>query len=346
MLESGHFQNALAHSDLLNLQVAGGPKLRSISASCTSALIRTATKTITGWRGWIPQLELAADSLLPIHPAIRNTLSPPFWDSPPLALNLSEAAQGLPTHPKWDISKSDLIIKLQTQEPNKVPVQKLVYKELVSSRFNTPLTHIFEKRLTDLFQPYVIDFDSTIHFQQSFKVLKKCGCAVAVKVIKGWCNGWASSHRYGNQEAIKLPCLFGCKNEKDSLSHYLICPHLLALQKFLVGDVSEWPLTRWGLVNPIEDGMYQIACTFAGYHAVRRHFKTNSEVFLPLQENISGPQIRAAWTVFAETFHVEASQFSMPCRKFSVPSFLVYLNGTPDCLSGCIADQVMATPST
>ena len=112
-----------------------------------------------------------------------------------------------------------------------------------------------------------------------------------------------------------------------------------------MGKGSEWPLTRWGLVSPIEEGMYQIACTFAGYHAVRRHFKTNSEVFLPLQENISGPQIRAAWTVFAETFHVEASQFSMPCRKFSVPSFLVYLNGTPDCVSGCIADQVMA-PST
>jgi len=324
-------QNSLTHSDLLNLQDAGGPKLRSISAACASALIRTAIKTIHGWKGWLVQLNTAADFLLPLHPDIRDKLSPPFWDSPPIALTLSQAAQGLPHHPKWDISESDIIKKLQTCRLDKVPVQKLVYKELVSHQFNSPIQDIFCKRLTDAFSPYVLDFNHSIRLHDCFGCLKKSGSAVAVKVIKGWCNGWATSKRY--QEKIKLPCLFGCHKEKDDLFHYLQCPHLYALWSFLCGYVHSDPLIRWGLVMPCTDGMLQIACVFHGYHAIRRHFKQKGEVFMHDQEILAGPQLRAAWTVFADAFCVEASEFSVNFRKFSVPSFLEYLNGAlPSCL--------------
>ena len=323
-------QNALGHSDLINLHLAGGPKLRSISAACASAFMRTSLKTIKGWSGWLPQLKLAADALLPLHPSIRDCLTPPFWDSPPLALSLSEASKGLPSHPQWNISNSDLIHKLQTRDLTKVPVQKLLYAELASSRFKDPLPNVFQKRLNDLFHPYDLDWSGN-RFDEPFQVLKKCTPATATKVIKGWCNGWATSRRY--QEGVLLPCLFGCINEEDDLSHYLICPHLFALWKFLVEDVSDMPLARWGVANPNEISMNQIACVFAGYHATRRHFKAKSEVFFPDQSILSGPQIRAAWTTFAETFHVEASQLAMQCRKFSVPTFLSYLNGTPDCLT-------------
>jgi len=71
-------QNSLTHSDLVNLQGAGGPKMRSISAACTSALIRSALKTVPGWKKWLEQLNTAADSFLPINPNIRNALSPPL----------------------------------------------------------------------------------------------------------------------------------------------------------------------------------------------------------------------------------------------------------------------------
>ena len=305
--------------------------MRSISAACTSALIRSALKTVPGWKTWLEQLNTAADSFLPIHPNIRNSLSPPFWDSPPIALNLSQAAQGLPSHPKWDISNSDVMEKFRSCCLHEVPVQKLVYKELVLGQFNSPLQDIFCKRLEEAFDPYDLDFDNTILLQDCFCCLKKCGIAVAIKVLKGWCNGWATSRRF--QEKIKLPCLFGCHKEKDDLYHYLQCPHMYALWSFLCGDVNSDPLMTWGLVSPCIDGMLQIACTFAGYHATRRHFKQKGEVFMHDQDILTGPQLRAAWTVFADSFVVDAREFSVTCRKFSVPSFLEYLNGAhPSCL--------------
>ena len=117
------------------------------------------------------------------------------------------------------------------------------------------------------------------------------------------------------------PCVFGCCSEQDDLHHYLTCPHLYAIWSFLVGGVSSDPLIRWGLVNPKAESMLQIACVFVGYHAVRRHFKSKSEVFLHDQVILTGPQIRASWTVFADTYQVEARELSVNCRKFSVPSF-------------------------
>ena len=212
-------------------------------------------------------------------------------------------------------------------------IQKLVYKELVLCQFNSPLQNIFCKRLKEAFNPYELDFDNTILLQDCFCCLKKNGSAVAIKVLKGWCNGWATSRRY--QEKIKLPCLFGCHKEKDDLFHYLHCPHLFALWSFLCGKVSNDPLIRWGLVFPCQDGMQQIACAFAGYHAIRRHFRIKGIIFMHDQNILTGPQIRAAWTVFAEAFVVEAREFSVNCRKFSVPSFLEYLNGTPP---SCLMD--------
>ena len=82
--------------------------------------------------------------------------------------------------------------------------------------------------------------------------------------------------------------------------------------------------------------MLQIACVFAGYHAIRRHFKQKGEVFMHDQDILDGPQIRAAWTVFAEAFCVDAREYSVNFRKFSVPSFLDYLSGNPP---SCLMDS-------
>ena len=78
--------------------------------------------------------------------------------------------------------------------------------------------------------------------------LKKCRVADAVKIIKTWSNGWATSSRY--HEGLVLPCLFGCNSCSDSLEHYLHCTHLLAMWRFLAGNVSADPLKRWGLIAP------------------------------------------------------------------------------------------------
>ena len=126
-------QNTFCHNDFLYLHTIGGPKLRSITAACSAALIRSAVKTTPGWRGWIEQLSNAATRFLPLEPLVRDTLTLCFWDSSPVALFLRRASLGLPSHPHFDMSSSDLIRRTSMQDDlGKFPVQKLVYNELIS----------------------------------------------------------------------------------------------------------------------------------------------------------------------------------------------------------------------
>ena len=319
-------QNALCHADFMHLHKIGGPAFTSILAASVAAHIRTALKTVTSWRCWITQLEEAADRYLPANYVVRDCLSVTCWDSPPIAVNLREAARGLPRHPSWARGLPDFISKLGTSNGGSwqaIPIQKLVYKELVANRFGNNLNDTFERRLNSLFQPYELDFQQAILLDGCWGALKKCRVADAVKIIKTWSNGWATSSRY--HEGLILPCLFGCKSCIDCLEHYIQCHHLRALWTFLAGDVNSDPLKRWGLITPEPNDFLRIACVFSGYHAIRREFKRKSQFFNNNQTALTGPQIRVAWTVFAETFQVEASQARLHCRRFSVASFLRFL---------------------
>ena len=317
-------QNSLCHADFLHLHKIGGPIFRSISAASVAANVRTALKTVTSWRSWIPQLQEAANRYLPLEPLARDTLSVPCWGSPPIAVNLREAACGLPNCPTWAQGLSDIISKMSESNLQKVPIQKLVYKELISNRFSNTLNDTFSRRLTSLFLPYELDFQQAILLERCWGTLKKCRVADAVKVIKTWCNGWATSYRY--HEGVLLPCLFGCADCKDELRHYFVCPHLFALWTFLADNVSSDPLVRWGLIRPDSDGFLSIVCVFSGYHAIRREFKRKSEFFINNQSILTGSQIRVAWTVFAETFVVEAREVTLNCRRFRVTRLLSCLN--------------------
>ena len=75
--------------------------------------------------------------------------------------------------------------------------------------------------------------------------------ADVMKVVKSWCNGWATSNRYHGD--MRLPCLFGCNNCSDSLPHYLPCPHLIAFWKCMIPSVHEDPSIRRGLINSCGD---------------------------------------------------------------------------------------------
>lgn len=105
-------QNALCHSDFYQLQCLGGLKIRSITVAAASALFRTASKTLTSWPEWIRQLEVASAEHLPC--AVSPSLSPSFWDSPPIACNLREACLGFPSDPRWCEGTSNAIQKIHT----------------------------------------------------------------------------------------------------------------------------------------------------------------------------------------------------------------------------------------
>ena len=180
-------------------------------------------------------------------------------------------------------------------------------------------------RLNDSFSPYSVDFTSMVSLDECFATLKGCSVSVAIRVLKGWINGWATSHRYRNVERTVLPCLFGCMHGNDSLSHYLMCPHLFALWSFFIEGTPEDPLSRWGLTYPSKLKCHQIACIFSAYHAIRNDFRSNPGLIPNDLPVLPSPILRRAWGVFAESFKVEARELAVLHRQFSLPDFLIFI---------------------
>jgi hypothetical protein len=145
----------------------------------------------------------------------------------------------------------------------------------------------------------------------------------AITILKTWTNSWATSHR--SHDPTILPCLLGCKAKSDSLIHYLHCPHLYALMKFVYRTTDDNPLIRFGLVNPNLDSLSIICCTSAGYHAIRRSVRASGFAPTDKDKEISSGDVRHFWTVFADAFTVEARERSAPCARFSVASFSEFL---------------------
>ena len=88
-------------SDFYQLYQLGGPKFRSISVSCAAATFRTALTTVTSCAKWISQLEICAEGFLPVALRAKGSLSPVYWDSDSLALNLKYVYNGFSNNPLW-----------------------------------------------------------------------------------------------------------------------------------------------------------------------------------------------------------------------------------------------------
>jgi len=117
--------------------------------------------------------------------------------------------------------------------------------------------------------------------------------------------------------------LFDCQSKKDSLIHYLQCPHLFALMKFFNRSTDSNPLIRFGLVEQSLESLSVICSTLAGYHAIRRNVRKTSFALADIE--LTSGDMRHFWTVFAEAFSAEAREHSASCTKFSVPDFLSFL---------------------
>jgi len=348
--------NALRHADFFQLPVLGGPKLRSLTAACASTLFRTSCKTVTSWRQWVSQLDIASREFLPLEQYLRGRRTHHIWDSQPIALNLQDAFLGFPCDDRWAPAASQVLCEL-TMDNNGVaplpgdellcrkPLQKLIYSKFMKMHFASDICKTIQTRLIDLFAPFTLDFDNLINLDLCIALLRKMPAGKAITILKTWANSWATSHR--SHDPIILPCLLGCKAKPDSLIHYLQCPHLYALMKFFYRSTDDNPLIRFGLVNPSLESLSIVCCASAGYHAVRRNVRKTGCVHLPrentalFQENalfllqrganlesdkeLSVGDVRHFWTVFAEAFSAEARERSAPFTRFSVASFLRFL---------------------
>ena len=95
-----------------------------------------------------------------------------------------------------------------------------------------PLLQIHRRSQTDASEQSPCSLSKAPNYEEAFSVLKNVGGGIAMKVIKTWLNGWATSHRM--HEDNVLCCLLGYGDGSlDSLTRYIHCPHMLAFQKFL-----------------------------------------------------------------------------------------------------------------
>ena len=107
----------------------GGPQIKSVVATCASALFRTAYHTISSWPYWIQQLEVAATAHVPFAKA--HLMSTECWDSPPIVLNLRGASLGFPSDARWCVGAGEAISIIQSASLSGrgiIKMQKLVTK--------------------------------------------------------------------------------------------------------------------------------------------------------------------------------------------------------------------------
>ena len=101
----------------------------------------------------------------------------------------------------------------------------------------------------------------------------------AMQCFKTWVNSWATSSRY--HEPVIYPCLLGCPDKVDSLSHYLLCPILWQIANSVAcHEVPDDTLERIGVRSPTPNNLNLLACIFHSYHAIK-HVRAPADTSLP-----------------------------------------------------------------
>ena len=108
-------------------------------------------------------------------------------------------------------------------------------------------------------------------------------------LLRTWSNGWFTTHRTQAKSngGTKLPCIFGCSDEEDSLHHYIQCDPLWTLViSCTVNQVSLLHLStahKICLVNPNSLSISLCVVAFQVYHALRNTY--SYEINLAVQQS-------------------------------------------------------------
>jgi len=218
----GFTPNALEWRQYFGLGALGFPSVSSAGLYCWLSHIRVATKTITVWKSMRSLLELHCEGDVSLARLNRSLWWGPHWDASPYCENLFNASIG--RHSVNEVTKATQA-RCITEPPLD---QRSISKILRQSNCYacTDFGAVFRRRLVSTF-PLLHDSP----FEESelptfFASLLKCKPYVQTCVLKTCFNAWTTSSRMHSEHV--LPCLFGCKDEKDILSHYLRCPVLWA----------------------------------------------------------------------------------------------------------------------
>ncbi len=136
------------------------------------------------------------------------------------------------------------------------------------------------RRLINLFDPFVLDFDSKIDLNSCIATLNSVSVPDRAMVVKTWLNGWATSYRIKGEHMHQ--CFLGCSGGNDSLCHYLQCPRIYAACCLLISGTPSDPLERCGLVNPTRNSFLLVASIFSAYHSLKHHILSRYDDGIPI----------------------------------------------------------------
>ena len=172
-------------------------------------------------------------------------------------------------------------------------------------------------------------------------ILKMLRSHDAIRVVKTWVNAWCASARFG--EVPGHPCYFGC-SAKDDMRHYVMCPALYTLQRFvfevpppppLLPDaflIHPEPLQRLGIHCTSERILKIVACTFSGYHAIKFKYSELFAVGGPWHAHPNIPEILhlSLYRSFSDALSEEARELGLPTRRFDPEVFYEFLSSLDD----------------
>ena len=102
-----------------------------------------------------------------------------------------------------------------------------------------------------------------------------------------------------------------------------MCPHIFALLRYLIGDISDDPCIRLAIKVPSQHALKINGFLFSAYHAVKAKVRAGS--IHVHHETLSNSTLRATWSVFADAFRAEAGEMRVQTRAFSLPKFINFL---------------------
>ena len=135
-------------------------------------------------------------------------------------------------------------------------LQKLAYNVLMNSHYNLDFHKHMKERISTLFHPFILNWNN-IQFDSCISALQPFNSGNVMKVIKTWMNAWTTSSRMGGAHHI-YPCLFGCSDVTDRLGHYIECPRLFTLWKYMHRNFLIHASKRWGLCSPSKSDIMHI----------------------------------------------------------------------------------------
>ena len=248
-----------------------------------------------------------------------KTLSPDFWDSPPIASSLETASKGWPHDSDTTIAIAASINDLRCEgflvgddlKSGKAPVQKVAYRNLFAHTIRNDLNDILRRRYQSIFgttaEEHVIE-----HALEALRPLKKYE---VVSVLKTWSNAWCTSPRF--HEERRLPCLLGCADALDSLTHYCKCKHIFDIVSRLVDEEPEWSgFQDFAISNPCAKALRCTVGIAHAYHVVKfsRLIETNVVVDSSQISTTYSVNVAASHEAFAHAFVAASYVTGLNCR--------------------------------